>query len=76
MPASQVFSITVKPFVEKPKAAFFSLQSFLDSIVNGLVIVGFVVEAAKVDYEFQLRMELEVVLASKVEAAKKAKKAN
>ena len=64
------FAVTVKPFKEKAK--FFSPQSFLDGVINnGLGVVGFITESAKVDGEFNERMEREKKLQQKIEEKKR-----
>lgn len=66
------YAVTVKPFKEKAK--FFSPQSFLDGVINnGLGVVGFVTEAAKVNDEFKERMEREQKLQQKIEEKKRQK---
>jgi hypothetical protein len=65
--------VTVKPFKEKAK--FFSPQSFLDGVINnGLGVVGFITESAKVDGEFNERMEREKKIQEKIEEKKRLNK--
>jgi len=67
------YAVTVKPFKEKAK--FFSPQSFLDGVINnGLGVVGFITESAKVDGEFNERMEREKKIQEKIEEKKRLNK--
>ncbi len=71
VPAGTKFSVKVKPEDQKPKAKFFSPQSFLDGVVNnGLGVVGFIAEGAKVDDAYKARIEKEAALAARVAARK------
>jgi ferredoxin len=75
------FKVTLRPVKkaavveEKKKPAFFSPKSLADGFANNVMgMVGFVQVGAKVDDEFQLRMEREKALADKVAAKKAANK--
>lgn len=66
--------VVKKEVVEEKKPAFFSPKSLADGFANNVMgMVGFVQVGAKVDDEFQLRMEREKALADKVAAKKNNK---
>lgn len=58
----------------KPSSGFFSAQSIADGFTNNVLgMVGLVVEGAKSDEDFDLRMKKEKEIAEKVAAKKRAK---
>lgn len=79
--ASTVLQICVSPKTveetnSKKPSKFFSPASFVEGVINnGLGVVGFVMEAKKVDDSFEQRMAKEKALSEKV-AAEKARKQN
>lgn len=80
--SSSVLQISVSPKTAEDSASskkpskFFSPASFVEGVINnGLGVVGFVMEAKKVDNSFEQRMAKEKALLEKV-AAEKARKQN